>query len=148
MDDPTTGLEEAPPPPDSQAAEVRVPHRPDSVPAARVFLARLLDGWGIEDSVIEDASLLASELMTNAVRHGRGIVRLRIEAEDGLLHVAVHDDLDEPPVVSHVSPSSPGGRGLWIVESIAHDWGTDVDGDAAGKTVWFELTSVEARRGG
>lgn len=131
----------------AQAAEVRVPHRPDSVPATRAFLTRLLDGWGVEGSVIDDASLLASELMTNAVRHGSGIVRLRVETDEGRLHVAVHDDLDKRPVVNHVGAASPGGRGMWIVESIAHDWGTDDDGDTPGKTVWFELTTVNQNGG-
>jgi anti-sigma regulatory factor (Ser/Thr protein kinase) len=145
MDDPSDGPDGALPRPDSQAAEVRVPRRPDSVPAARAFLTRLLDGWGVEDSVIDDASLLASELMTNAVRHGSGVVRLQVETEEGRLHVAVHDDLDKTPVVNHASVASPGGRGMWIVESIARDWGTDVDGDAPGKTVWFELTILDQR---
>jgi anti-sigma regulatory factor (Ser/Thr protein kinase) len=155
MNDPSAGPDGALPGPDSQAAEVRaaevraaevrVPHRPDSVPATRAFLARLLDGWGVEGSVIDDASLLASELMTNAVRHGRGNVRLRVETEGGRLHVAVHDDRDKRPVVNHVSAASPGGRGMWIVETIARDWGTDDDGDTPGKTVWFELTTVDAQ---
>ena len=116
-----------------------VPDRPDSIPAARAFLIRLLDGWGIDDRVIDDASLLASELMSNAVKHGAGIVDLKVEAEDGHLRVGVHDANDTAPVVNEAGPDSSGGRGMWIVQSIAHDWGTDVDGDEPGKTVWFEL---------
>ena len=148
MDHSNAGQRGEPSPANSKQAEAQVPHRPDSVPAARVFLTRLLDGWGLDESVIEDASLLTSELMTNAVRHGTGIVRLRIETADGLLHVAVHDDEDDEPVVNHASPVSAGGRGMWIVESIAHAWGTEVNGDAPGKTVWFELSTVRTGRGG
>jgi hypothetical protein len=51
-------------------AEAQMPHRVDSVPAARAFLAKLLHGWAISDQVIDDASLLTTELMTNAVQHG------------------------------------------------------------------------------
>jgi anti-sigma regulatory factor (Ser/Thr protein kinase) len=122
-------------------AGVQVPDRPDSIPAARAFLTRLLDGWGIEDSVIEDAALLASELMSNAVKHGAGVVDLKVEADDGLLRVGVHDGGDKVPVVvNEAGPDSPGGRGLWIVQSVAHNWGSDTSGDEPGKTVWFELT--------
>lgn len=125
-------------PAEGQGAGVRVPDRLDSIPAARAFLARLLDGWGIADEVIDDASLLASELMSNAVKHGGGVVDLQIEAEDGVLHVGVHDDAGGAPVVNRASSSSSGGRGMWIVQSVAHDWGTDPD--ASGKTVWFDLS--------
>ena len=123
----------------TEVAEVRVPDRPDSVCAARVFLTRLLDGWGVDEHAIADASLLATELMTNAVRHGQGKVELCVEASDGHLHVAVHDDGTEAPVVTHAGPASPGGRGMWIVQSIANDWGPEMDADTPGKTVWFEL---------
>ena len=125
-------------PAEGQEAGVRVPDRLDSIPAARAFLARLLDGWGIADDVIDDASLLASELMSNAVKHGGGVVDLQIEAEDGVLHVGVHDDAVGAPVVNRASSTSSGGRWMWIVQSVAHDWGTDPD--ASGKTVWFDLS--------
>ena len=126
----------------AQAADACVPHRPDSIPAARSFLARLLEGWGLEDQVIDDASLLTSELMTNAVQHGSSVVRLQIEVNDGLLHVGVHDDGDELPHVNDASPTSLGGRGMWLVQSIARDWGSESSDDGPGKTVWFELTTL------
>lgn len=127
---------------DGRMAGAQVPDRPDSIPAARSFLARLLDGWGVEDEVIDDATLLTSELMANAVQHGAGLVNLKIEVEDGLLHVGVHDDATETPVVNDPSPTRPGGRGMWIVQSIARDWGSESNGDGPGKTVWFELTAL------
>ena len=147
MNDTAAGAEGSTPADDTQSAEVRVPDRLDSVPATRAFLTRLLDGWGVEDPVIDDASLLATELMANAVKQGTGTVELRVEAENGLLHVAVHDDADATPVVTHASPVSTNGRGLWIVQSIAHDWGTESDGEEPGKTVWFELTTLGTRAG-
>jgi anti-sigma regulatory factor (Ser/Thr protein kinase) len=142
----TAGAEGSTPADDAQSAEVRVPDRLDSVPATRAFLTRLLDGWGVEDGVIDDASLLATELMANAVKQGTGTVELRVEADNGLLHVAVHDDADAAPVVTHASPASTNGRGLWIVQSIARDWGTE-SGAEPGKTVWFELTTLDTRAG-
>ena len=121
----------------SASAEAVVPNRPDSTPAARAFLARLLDGWGVADEVIDDASLLATELLSNAVRHGTGLVTLRVEVEQDVVHVRVHDDAAGQPVVKESDPTSIGGRGLFLVECVADQWGSDPDD--AGKTVWFRL---------
>jgi len=119
------------------AAEAVVPNRPDSTPAARVFLSRLLDGWGVPDHVIEDASLLASELLSNAVRHGAGSVTLRVEVDHGVVQVRVHDDDPGVPAVRESDPASVDGRGLFIVQYVADQWGSDPDDP--GKTVWFQL---------
>jgi anti-sigma regulatory factor (Ser/Thr protein kinase) len=128
---------------DPRVADAQVPNRSDSVYAARAFLVRLLDGWGVADEVVDDAALLTSELMANAVEHGSGDVKLRIEVQDGLLHVAVHDDADGVPEASQAEPGSPGGRGLWIVESIARNWGSESTDEESGKTVWFELQAPQ-----
>jgi anti-sigma regulatory factor (Ser/Thr protein kinase) len=127
--------------PTSEAAEALVPNRPDSTPAARAFLARLLNGWGLPESVIDDASLLTTELVSNAVRHGAGTVTLRVEVEDGVVQVRVHDDAAALPHVNNADPSSLGGRGLFIVECVADEWGTEAD--EPGKTVWFRLESPQ-----
>ena len=128
-------------------AGVEVPDRLDSIPATRAFLTRLLDGWGVTGDVIDDASLLTNELMTNAVKHGVGVVDLRIEVNNGLLHVGVHDGGHEAPVVQAASASDSGGRGMWIVQSLARDWGSDPDADDPGKTVWFELVALQSPPG-
>jgi anti-sigma regulatory factor (Ser/Thr protein kinase) len=122
-------------------ADAQMPNRPDSASAARAFLARLLDGWGLSDQVIDDAAMLTGELMANAVQHGSGVVTLRIEANDGGLHVGVHDDEEAVPEADRTGTSDLGGSGLWIVESVARDWGTDANAEDTGRTVWFELKS-------
>src|SRR3954454_23917189 len=68
---------------DPHEADAQMPNRPDSAPAARTFLARLLEGWGVPEEVIDDAALLTGELMANAVQHGSGVVTLKIEANNG-----------------------------------------------------------------
>ena len=129
-------------------ADAEVPHRVDSIPAARAFLTQLLHGWDVSDQVIEDASLLTTELMSNAVEHGTGVVHLEIAVHDGLLRVGVHDGAVELPVERDVPSSSlEGGRGIWLVQSIAHDWGSDSSGEEPGKTVWFELTTLRTPPG-
>jgi anti-sigma regulatory factor (Ser/Thr protein kinase) len=124
-------------------ADAQMPHRVDSVPAARAFLTQLLHGWDVADQVIDDASLRTTELMSNAVEHGSGVVDLEIAVQDGLLRVGVHDGSVELPVKGEViNASLEGGRGIWLVHSIARDWGSDSSGEEAGKTVWFELTTL------
>ncbi len=142
VDDAAGPVEEGP-----LGAGVEVPDRLDSIPATRAFLTRLLDGWGVTSEVIDDASLLTSELMSNAVKHGLGVVNLRIEVNDGLLHVGVHDDGQAAPVVCAADGSDSGGRGMWIVQSLSRDWGSDPDTVDPGKTVWFELVALRAPAG-
>jgi anti-sigma regulatory factor (Ser/Thr protein kinase) len=132
---------------DPQEADAQVPNRPGSAPAARAFLVRLLDGWGVPEDVIEDAALLTGELMANAVRSGSGVVTLKIEAHDGRLHVGVHDDEEAVPEADRHGTSHLDGSGLWIVESIARDWGTDESQVDTGKTVWFELKTLRGPTG-
>jgi signal transduction histidine kinase len=114
-----------------------------------VFLSRLLDGWGVPDDTIDDASLLATELLSNAVRHGSGAVTLRVEVEEGVVQVRVHDEAPGVPALKEADSTSLGGRGLFIVQCVAETWGSDPDdpddpdhpGDPGdpGKTVWFRL---------
>jgi anti-sigma regulatory factor (Ser/Thr protein kinase) len=127
---------------DPHEADAQVPNRRDSAPAARAFLVRLLDGWGVPEEVIEDAALLTGELMANAVQAGSGVVTLKIEVNGGRLHVGVHDDEEAVPEADRTGTSQLGGSGLWIVESVARDWGTDKSGVDSGKTVWFELKTL------
>jgi anti-sigma regulatory factor (Ser/Thr protein kinase) len=129
-------------------ADAQLPHRVDSVPAARAFLTQLLHGWEVADEVIDDASLLTTELMSNAVEHGSGVVDLEIAVQDGLLHIGVHDDSVELPTQHDAASTSlEGGRGIWLVQSIARDWGSDSRDREPGKTVWFELTTLRAPAG-
>ncbi len=126
---------------ESASAEAVVPNRLDSTPAARAFLMRLLNGWGLDEDVIDDASLLTTELLSNAVRHGAGAVKLRIQVREGVVEVRVHDDGDDLPEVNHADPTSTGGRGLWIVECVSDDWGSDLEDP--GKSVWFRVSGSD-----
>lgn len=89
----------------------------------------------------DDAELLTSELVTNAIKHGTALITvLAIEREDTLV-VAVGDDgeiggLITPPV-SPPSVTAEGGRGIYLVDRIAGEWGTRLHHD--GKTAWFRL---------
>lgn len=83
------------------------------------------------------AELLASELVTNAVTHGRGEVTVVMEYDAHGLAVTVTDDEPAPPVISDAPLSATGGRGMRLVDVLASDWG--VTPDRHGKGVWFRL---------
>jgi two-component sensor histidine kinase len=83
------------------------------------------------------AELLASELVTNAVTHGRGAVRVLMEYDANGLAVTVTDDEPSPPVIADAAPSATGGRGMRLVDVLSSDWG--VTPDRPGKGVWFRL---------
>jgi hypothetical protein len=99
----------------------------------------------VQDDLIHDASLLTGELMTNAVTHGSGFVKLWMCWDHGLLRVTVHVDDDELPIESQRAPTSSAGRGIRLVSNIARDWGFD-KAETDGKAVWFELNARGARQ--
>ncbi len=81
--------------------------------------------------------MLTSELVTNAVLHGRSPVTVTTALHDGLLRVEVSDDNSRHPQLQHSDDSTLDGRGLHIVALLAARWG--VTDEPFGKTVWFEL---------
>jgi len=83
---------------------------------------------------------MTSELVTNAVRYGRGSIILTISATAHLLHVEVGDDNPSAPR-SGMAPTDDGlgGRGLVIVAALSTDWGSRPAPDGLGKSVWFDL---------
>ena len=104
---------------------------------ARGLVVETLRGWGLE-ALAELAELLVSEVVTNAVRHARGPVELRVVRGSTLL-VEVTDPVPDPPRERTATPEDEGGRGLSMVSREARRWGTRRG--PAGKTVWFELTT-------
>jgi anti-sigma regulatory factor (Ser/Thr protein kinase) len=120
-----------------------VPSRADSVPATRAFLIRLLQGWSVTEDVVESAALLTTEIMANALEHGAGLVSVGISLDEGLLHIGVGDKAKErQPEVRALDSESDSGRGMWIVDILARNWGYDPAPGGVGKTVWFELSSA------
>ena len=89
----------------------------------------------------EDALLIVSELVTNAVRHGQPEIVLQLDLGDDRIRIEVHDGGDELPLVPADQPAvdRPTGRGLLIVAATASDWGITRPTTGSGKTVWAEL---------
>ncbi|MFB8016951.1 ATP-binding protein [Streptomyces rubiginosohelvolus] len=91
--------------------------------------------WGLPASLSEDARLIVSELVTNAIVHGRGRVALRLLHRDGVLRIEVSDESSTPPQMRTASDDDVHGRGLFLVDALAHDWGISNDG----RTTWAAL---------
>ncbi|MBK7722069.1 MAG: ATP-binding protein [Austwickia sp.] len=128
---------------------VRLPHALASVPDSRIILVQDLQLRGLSSLVIEEAEMVVSELVANAVRHAKplsdGCVRIRWKVKAGAVEVEVSDG--GGPTVPRPQPQSVwavGGRGLRIVRSLAHEWG--VQDDRNGRTVWAALGGPSRRR--
>ncbi|KUO12572.1 SpoIIE family protein phosphatase [Streptomyces sp. DSM 15324] len=113
-----------------------------SVATARSFVRDTLQGWGFAD-IVDDAVVLTSELVTNAVVHaGTHADVLCLRSEDGV-RIEVGDRYPEREIPLQGSPAtmgSPdreGGRGLQLCAAIATRWG--VDYTSTHKQVWFQL---------
>ncbi|GAA1373608.1 SpoIIE family protein phosphatase [Streptomyces beijiangensis] len=113
-----------------------------SVATARAFVRDTLQGWGYSD-VIDDAVVLTSELVTNAVVHaGTTADVLCLRSEDGVrVEVADHYPEREVPLQgsaeSFGSPDREGGRGLLLCAALASRWGVEYTPTL--KQVWFQL---------
>jgi anti-sigma regulatory factor (Ser/Thr protein kinase) len=108
------------------------------IPRSRHFVSEVLERHGA--SATDAVLLVASELITNAVRHGSGEVELRVLLDGDHVRLEVLDD-GHASVVAPVQtpePSALGGRGLLLVRDISRRWGSGFD--TAGRTlVWAEL---------
>ena len=123
-------------------AEWRLALDPAEAGRARAVVREQLYEWGL-DKLVDSASLLVSELVTNAVRHSHGRpLELRLVRGETLL-CEVDDDDHSLPTLLSAEPTDESGRGLRVVSTLAREWGTSRTG--AGKTVWFELTLPRRR---
>ncbi|MFI8185192.1 ATP-binding protein [Actinacidiphila glaucinigra] len=112
-------------------------HELTSVGRARRLVTAQAGGWGLGD-LADTLELLVSELVTNALRHARGPVRLNLRIQDAFLRCEVEDISPRTPVRRIAGSAAEGGRGIDILALLSDAWGTDRT--ATGKTTWFELT--------
>lgn len=141
------------------ASVMAVPHGPSGVGVARRRMRAELLASGVQDTVVDDAVLILSELLSNSCRHARPICGLetpgsvREPAHDGApdairaawridghgqLTIAVTDGGGPTrPQPATPSVTAKGGRGLAIIRSLAKEWGVeDTEGEV---TVWALL---------
>ena len=111
----------------------------DAASVARTFVDDHSDS--LPHDLVEDAKLLVTELVSNAVRHGRPEVFLRVSLQPPLIGIAVQDDGASVPTTEIKPPdtASATGRGLMIVDRMSSDWGVIPNDPPPGKVVWFRL---------
>jgi anti-sigma regulatory factor (Ser/Thr protein kinase) len=116
---------------------------PDAVPCARLHTRQILWEWGLT-WLSENAELIVSELLTNAVNAARsrgsiGPVRLWLLSDWTQLLILVWDGNPLPPVRVLSSEQTESGRGLMLVETLARQWDWYAPVNTGGKVVWALL---------
>lgn len=129
------------------SSSMAVPHGPAGVGQARHRMREQLRSHGVSDSVVDDAVLILSELLSNACRHGRplgrhtdvgdGDVRAawRVDRTGGLTVEVTDGGGPTRPVPATPSVTARGGRGLNIISALADEWGVR-DSSSGEVTVW------------
>ncbi|MGW7004168.1 ATP-binding protein [Streptomyces sp. NPDC054933] len=132
--------------PDQQQAtvggfEVDFPPADFRVAQMRRITRAHLHHWGLTD-LTDNAALLVSELVTNAIRHGQGHpVGLRVVQSARELRIEVTDGNPTPARPRSAGITDESGRGLLLVAALAQDWGVSPDS----RTTWCSLPIPEGR---
>jgi anti-sigma regulatory factor (Ser/Thr protein kinase) len=88
---------------------------------------------------LDDALLMTSELVSNAIEHGQPTIVLQVNFDPPHVTVDVFDDGSGDPLLDLTSvPTDDHGRGLKIVDAISTRWGITQHPDT-GKSVWFQI---------
>lgn len=114
----------------------------DSIRRARSFAVGAARELGAGPRTLAVVELLASELVTNAVKYGGdGRVHMAVRPEGDLLRMEVSDGSVAAPVVDVGRPPHLGGHGMRLVETLCEDWGVTRAAARDGKTVWLTLAT-------
>lgn len=104
---------------------------------ARVVVRELLQTWGY-GTLVDDAILVVSELVTNAIEHAASAVAVVVNRSGDGVRIEVRDEGSGVPQPRQPGDSAEAGRGLMIVSALASAWG--VEAGPPSKTVWVELS--------
>ncbi|OUC94189.1 SpoIIE family protein phosphatase [Streptomyces swartbergensis] len=111
-----------------------LPADPALVGDVRASAMRRLSDWGLDETAFA-AELILSELITNAIRHGTGPIRVRLLYGRTLI-CEVSDASNTAPHLRRAASTDEGGRGLFLVAQLSQSWGTRYL--AEGKVIWAE----------
>ncbi|GGY32178.1 SpoIIE family protein phosphatase [Streptomyces djakartensis] len=115
-------------------ASWELPADPALVAEVRASAMRRLADWGLDETAFA-AELILSELITNAIRHGSGPVRVRLLYGRTLI-CEVSDASNTAPHLRRAAGTDEGGRGLFLVAQLSQSWGTRYLPE--GKVIWAE----------
>ena len=117
---------------------------PDLPWRARQFVRTHLEQWSVSDDCIDTVLLLTSEVVTNALSHASPPLHLAMTHGTFGVNVDVSDSSLVEPEVGRPDFDHEGGRGLWLVETLATMWGHTLSDER--KSVWFTLALAPERR--
>ncbi|GAA3736993.1 hypothetical protein GCM10023082_37660 [Streptomyces tremellae] len=139
------------------SSSVAVAHGPAGVGEARHRMRAQLSRSGVSDTVVEDAELVLSELLSNACRYARPLRRAgrgdadpdggiraawSVDPAGGLTVEVTDGGGPTRPAPARPSLTARGGRGLTIISALAKDWG--IRDSASGEvTVWAHLSAPD-----
>ncbi len=130
------------------SVSIGVPHERTGVRLARHAFADQITALGVEGEARDDAMLVLSELVSNAVKHAAplpsGEITVRWQVDDEVMHIEITDGgASTRPRAGVAALSALGGRGLDIVRSVSRHWGvTEGEGSV---TVWAEVPRSTSR---
>lgn len=123
---------------------------PSAVSCARGHVRLVAHEWGLTD-LADTAALVASEIVTNAVRAsaslrtaGPPVVRLWVAWDGESLVIRVWDASQVMPVRQEAGPGDDSGRGLMIIDAVSAGWGAYPEAD--GKVVWSAISRTSRQR--
>jgi anti-sigma regulatory factor (Ser/Thr protein kinase) len=109
--------------------------------AARRFtvdeLSSVLPDGAAREAFLDDVTVIVSEFLTNSVKAGSSIARLKLTLHRERLRLAVHDDAPGQPVLQAAAACEAHGRGIAIAARLSSGWGSEPS--PIGKQTWAEL---------
>jgi len=115
---------------------------PESVHLARRAVADALLELG-RDDLLDDATVVVSELVANAVIHARTEITVGVKASGVGVRLSVADASDKFPRWTPVRPTATSGRGLLMVQRLSATWGVEPLQDS-GKVIWVQIDHASA----
>ncbi len=115
---------------------------PADVAAVRTARRYVHERWAaLGENTLGDVELIVSELVANAVRHGRPEIVFRVRVAPFAIDIAVLDRGAGLPPERPVLPSdaASSGRGLVLVDQLSSRWGVEPHAEGVGKTVWASV---------
>jgi anti-sigma regulatory factor (Ser/Thr protein kinase) len=125
---------------------IDLPSHPASPRQARVFVRDVLTGWGVPEELRENAELLITELVTNAVIHASSDVSVEIRQDGDVVRFGVHDHGPGQIRMRVPAPGDVTGRGLYFLDQLDPDWNVTTS-ESGDKTIHFSLTGLPSDPG-